>query len=74
VGTYQDLVAGHAGQYRIRFKKNYVRQDCAYPGVERLPDGTFVVTTYGHWDVGESPYIRSVRFDLKDTDRMIPPH
>ena len=24
--------------------------DCAYPGVEVLPDGTIVSTTYGHWD------------------------
>lgn len=71
VGTYQDLVDGKPGQYRIRFKKNHVKQDCAYPGVERLPDDTFVVTTYGHWDVGESPYIRAVRFRLGDLDQLL---
>jgi len=74
VGSYQDLVTGNPGQYRIRFKKNHVRQDCAYPGVERLPDNTLIVTTYGHWDAGESPYIRSVRFRLQDTDRLVPPY
>ena len=43
--------------------------DCAYPGVERLPDGTFVTTTYGHWVKGESPFIVSVRFKLEELDK-----
>jgi hypothetical protein len=42
--------------------------DCAYPGVEVLPDGTFVTTTYGHWIEGEPPYIVSVRFTLPELD------
>jgi hypothetical protein len=33
-----------------------------------LPNGTFVVTTYGHWEEGEEPYIVSVRFKLAETD------
>lgn len=69
VGTYQDLVDGTPGQYRVRLKDNRHGYDCAYPGVEILPDGTFVTTTYGHWDEGEKPYIRSVRFTLKELDR-----
>ena len=44
--------------------------DCAYPPVEVLPDGTFVTTTYGHWDKGEAPYILSVRFTLKELDEL----
>jgi hypothetical protein len=44
--------------------------DCAYPAVERLPDATFVVTTYGHWIEGEMPFIASVRFRLEEIDRM----
>ena len=43
--------------------------DCAYPGVEVLRDGTFVTTTYGHWNEGEPPFIVSVRFTLKELDR-----
>ncbi len=70
VGTYDDLVNAKEGQYRIRFKKNYKSGDCAYPGVELLPDGTFVVTTYGHWMPKESPYILSVRFTLKEVDEL----
>jgi hypothetical protein len=44
--------------------------DCAYPGVEVLPDGTFVLTTYGHWAAGDEPYIASVRLTLAELDRL----
>ena len=71
VGTWEDIVAGREGQYRVRLKDNKNAWDCAYPGVEVLPDGTFVVTTYGHWDEGEQPYIRSVRFRLAELDALI---
>jgi hypothetical protein len=50
--------------------KNHKATDCAYPGVEVLPDGTFITTTYGHWTDGESPYIVSVRFRLDELDRL----
>ncbi len=68
VGRYDDIVHGRPGQYRIRFKKNHHKWDCAYPGVELLPDGTFVVTTYGHWTPNEPPYILSVRLKLAELD------
>ncbi|MFM7150926.1 MAG: sialidase family protein, partial [Gemmataceae bacterium] len=71
VGTYDDLRQGKAGQYRIRFKKNHKSSDCAYPGVEILPDGVFVVTTYGHWEKGQPPYILSCRFRLADLDERL---
>jgi hypothetical protein len=70
VGTWDDIVAGREGEYRVRLKDNLVRADCAYPGVEVLPDGTFVVTTYGHWEPDTEPYILSVRFTLEELDRM----
>lgn len=70
VGTYEDLKRRSRGQYRIRLKDNTKGADCCYPGVECLPDGTFVTTTYGHWDEGEEPYILSVRFTLKELDAM----
>jgi hypothetical protein len=70
VGTYDDIVHGREGQYRVRLKKNTKGADCAYPGVEILPDGTIVTTTYGHWDKGEQPYILSVRLTLKELDAM----
>ncbi len=70
VGTYDDIVHQREGQYRIRLMDNHKGADCAYPAVELLPDGTFVVTTYGHWIKGEMPFIASVRFKLEEIDRM----
>lgn len=70
VGAYSDVVQGGSGQYRVRLKKNYRGRDCAYPGVEVLPDGTFVATTYGHWTANQSPYILSVRFTLPELDAL----
>lgn len=68
VGTFDDIVHGREGQYRVRLKDNHKGSDCAYPGVECLKDGTFVVTTYGHWVPNESPYILSVRLKLDELD------
>jgi len=70
VGTYDDIVKGREGQYRVRLKKNYQGGDCAYPGVVVLPDGTIVTTTYGHWEKGAPPYILTVRLTLKELDEL----
>ncbi len=70
VGTWDDLAQGSAGQYFVRLKDNTKGHDTAYPGVEVLPDGTLVTTTYGHWDQGESPYILSVRFRFEELDAL----
>jgi len=69
VGRYDDIVHGREGQYRLRLMDNHRGADCAYPGVEVLPDGTFVCTTYGHWTKGKKPYVVSVRFTLAEIDR-----
>lgn len=69
VGRYDDLRQGREGQYRVRLLDNRVRADTAYPGLELLPDGTFVTTTYGHWIPGEAPFIVSVRFKLEELDQ-----
>lgn len=66
VGTYDDIVKGREGQYHVRLMDNRKATDCAYPGVEVLPDGTFLLTTYGHWTEGEEPYIVSVRLSLDE--------
>jgi len=73
VGTYDDLRLGREGKYLVRLMENHLNAsgwdgDCAYPGVEVLPDGTFVATTYGHWEAGALPWIVSVRLTLKDLD------
>lgn len=73
VGRYEDIVQGREGQYRVRLMKNHKNAagwnaDCAYPGVEVLPGGVFVTTTYGHWEEGQLPYVVSVRLTLKELD------
>jgi hypothetical protein len=70
VGTYEDLAQGKPGQYHVRMKDNTKGVDCAYPGVEVLPDGTIVTTTYGHWEQGKEPYVLSVRLRLAELDRL----
>ena len=68
VGRYDDIVAGHEGEYRVRLMDNKNSWDSTYPGLELLPDGTFVTTTYGHWVEGEEPYVVSIRFTLEELD------
>lgn len=75
VGTYNDILQGSEGQYVVRLKENHNSKsdweyDTAYPGVEVLPDGTIVATTYGHWDAGEEPYILCIRFTLDEIDHI----
>ena len=62
VGTYDDILSGREGEYRVRLMKNHDGCDCAYPGVLVLEDGTVAATTYGAWTPGEKQYIVTVRF------------
>jgi len=68
VGTWDDLVSSAPGQYVVRLMDNHKGADTTYPGVEILPDGTFVLVTYGHWTAGEEPYIMCVRLRLEELD------
>lgn len=76
VGIWDDILAmskGEArqGSYRLRLKKNHKGSDCAYPGVELLPDGTIVTTTYGHWAPNEAPWILTVRLKISEIDSLL---
>ena len=71
VGTYDDIVAGRPGQYRIKLLHQHGpnQHDCGYPGLECLPEGTFVATTYVKYRPGpEKNSVVSVRFKLEDID------
>jgi hypothetical protein len=72
VGTWDDLVSGAPGQYVVRLMDNHKGADTAYPGVEVLPEGTFVLVTYGHWTEGEEPYVMCVRLRLAELDSKAP--
>ena len=71
IGSFEDVIQARPGSYRVRLADNTHAWDCAYPGVELLPDGTFVCTTYGHWVGGKPPYIVSARFRLSELDALI---
>ncbi|MCX7865907.1 MAG: DUF3472 domain-containing protein [Limisphaera sp.] len=70
VGTWEDLVHGRPGQYRVRLLDNRSGHDCGYAGVVCLPEGTIVATSYGHWVEGQSPFVVTVRFNLSELDRL----
>ena len=68
VGTYDDIVAGREGQYRVRLMENTHGADCAYHAIGVLPDGTVFTTTYGHWSEGQEPFIAGVHFTMSEID------
>ena len=68
VGTYGDLAKGREGQYRVRLINSPKKGDLGYPGLELLPDGTFVATTYAVLKAGEKNSVVSVRFKLPEID------
>lgn len=71
VGTYDDIVRKRPGQYRLKLLHNYRVWDCGYSGVEVLPDGTIVATTYLKYADGpEKNSIVSTRFKLAELDAV----
>ena len=73
IGTYDDIVAGRPGQFRFKLLHQHGphEHDCGYPGLELLPDGTFVATTYVKYRPGpEQNSVVSVRFNLSELDEI----
>lgn len=70
VGRYEDIVAGRDGAaYRLKLLHSFAGRDCGYPGLEILPDGTFVATTYIKYRAGpEQHSVVASRFKLSETD------
>lgn len=72
IGTYNDIINGYSGQYRIKLMHNYASQDCGYSGLEILKDGTIIATTYIKYNPGEEKHsIVATRFSLKEMDRIV---
>ena len=70
VGRYEDIVSGKDGEYKIKLLHSHKGSDCGYPGLELLPDGTFVATTYVKYRPGvEQNSVVSTRFKLAETDK-----
>lgn len=73
VGTYDDIRNGRPGQYRIKLLHSHAGGDCGYPGMELLPDGTIIATTYIKYQPGNKKHsVVSTRFTLKETDPLVP--
>lgn len=70
VGRYEDIVEGREGQFLLRLLRSHRGADHTYPGLEVLPDGTFVATTYVQYLPGdELQSIVSLRFRLDEFEQ-----
>jgi len=76
VGTYDDIRLVRPGQFRIKLLHHYgspkdgygwANTDTGYPGMEVLPDGTIIATTYTkYWDDDRRHSVVSTRFRLDE--------
>lgn len=71
VGTFDDLVNLNEGQYRFRLFTGPKKFDLGYPGLELVPDGTFVATTYAQLAEDEKHSVVSFRFKIDDLDQAL---
>ncbi len=72
VGAYDDIRNGRPGQSRVKLLHSHSGSDCGYPGVELLPDGTIVATTYIKYREGKAKHsVVSTRFTLEEIDRIL---
>jgi len=73
VGTYEELRNNRPGEYRIKLLTSHDgRGDCGYPGMERLPDGTILATTYLKYQPDNNKHsVVSVRFTIDETDTLL---
>jgi hypothetical protein len=71
VGSYSDIVSGNSGKYRVKLLHSHAGWDCGYPGLELLPDGSLLATTYIKYRPGsDKQSIVCTRFGLAETDTM----
>lgn len=68
IGKYEDLVEGREGQYRVKLLHTYSSTE--YPGLELLPDGTFVATNSVSYRPEENYSVVSTRFTLEELDEL----
>ena len=72
VGRYEDIVSGKDGESKIKLLHSHKGSDCGYPGLELLPDGTFVATTYVKYRAGaEQNSVVSTRFTLAEVAQTL---
>lgn len=70
VGTYEDLLEGNEGEYRIKLLHSHIGT-AEYPGLEVLPDGTFIATSSVSYRRDENYSVVSTRFNLEEIDNFL---
>ena len=73
VGSYDAIKNGKPGDYRVKLLHSHATRvgDCGYPGVELLPDGTLVITTYIKYQPGpEQNSVVSLRVKASELDAL----
>jgi len=75
VGPYAAIRSREAkGCYRVKLLHSFAGEDCGYPGVHLLPDGTILATTYiKYWNDKCSQSIVSVRICPDELDQRCKP-
>lgn len=72
VGTYDDIRNGRPGQFRIKLLHSFAKWDCGYPGMECLPDGTIIATSYvKYWNDDRRHSVVSTRFRLEELNPLL---
>jgi hypothetical protein len=72
VGTYDDIRNARPGQFRIKLLHSHAKWDCGYPGVECLPDGTILATTYvKYWNDARRHSVVCTRFTLEEAESRV---
>ncbi len=72
IGRYDDIRAGRPGQCRVKLLHSHAGGDCGYPGMERLPDGTIVATTYIKYRPGKVRHsVVSTRLRIEEIDAEV---
>lgn len=68
VGTYDDIINGREGQYRIKMLHSF--DSTMYPGLSVLPDGTVVAISSVVYCKGEKHSVVQTRFNIREIDKM----
>jgi hypothetical protein len=68
IGTYNDLIEGKEGQYRVRLLHSY--QTAEYPSIIQLPDGSFLATNTVKYRPNGNYLVVSTKFTIHELDLM----
>ncbi len=72
VGRYEDIEAARPGAYRVKLLHSHAGADCGYPGLEVLPSGDILATTYIKYRQDANKHsVVCTRFTLAETDALI---